>query len=210
MKSTVWYNDNMKRNINKIVVIASSTGGPKALQRVLPLLPADIGVPIVVVQHILSGFADTLAQRLNEASEITIKGAVENEALQRGCAYFAQGGKHMHYRRNEGLGTVYFTNDPPRNGVRPCANYFYESLVDSPFDEIVCVVMTGMGMDATEGILHLEKHKKIHVIAQNEETCTVYGMPRSIIEAGKADKIVRLDDIAREIILSVGEEKNGR
>ena len=80
----------------------------------------------------------------------------------------------------------------------------YESLIDSSFDEVVCVVMTGMGADGTEGILNLSKSKKIHVIAQNEETCTVYGMPRSIVQTGLVDAIVPLDEVADQIIKEVG------
>lgn len=196
--------------MNKIVAIAVSTGGPKALQHVIPKLPVDLDAPVVLVQHMLAGFTKDLAKRLNEISRIEVKEASHYEAVKKGCVYLARGGKHLNYAASMGLGTLYYSDQPNRQGVKPCSDYLYESLADSPFDEVVCVVMTGMGCDATEGILHLEKRKKIFVIAQDEESCTVYGMPRSIIEAKKANKIVPLDQIAQEIILRVGVRKDGR
>ena len=80
----------------------------------------------------------------------------------------------------------------------------YESLIESKFDEIVCVVMTGMGADGTKGIINLKEKKKLHVIAQDAETCAVYGMPRSVVNAGLADQVVPLEQIAQEIIMNVG------
>ena len=91
-----------------------------------------------------------------------------------------------------------------REGVRPCANYMYESLVGSGYDEVVCVVLTGMGCDGTAGIVELKKNQKVRVIAQNEESCTVYGMPRSIVDGGLADDVVPLSQVADQIIKNVG------
>lgn len=196
--------------MNKIVAIAVSTGGPKALQHVIPKLPVDLDAPVILVQHMLTGFTKDLAKRLNQLSRIEVKEAVEYEPIRKGRVYIAQGGLHLNYKANLELGTFYYSDQPNRQGVKPCSDYLFESLADSPFDEVVCVVMTGMGCDGTEGIIHLEKKKNIFVIAQSSETCTVYGMPRSIIEAKKADKIVPLDQIAQEIILRVGVRKDGR
>lgn len=196
--------------MSKIVAIAVSTGGPKALQHVIPKLPADLDAPVLLVQHMLAGFTKDLAKRLGQISKIRVKEAVEYEPIQKGCVYLARGGKHMNYTKNLELGTIYYSDEPTRQGVKPCADYLFESLINSSFDEIVCVVMTGMGCDATEGIIHLEKRKKIFVIAQNSESCTVYGMPRSIVEAKRANRIVPLDQIAQEIILRVGVRKDGR
>lgn len=195
--------------MGKIVAIASSTGGPRALQHVVTKLPAGLDAPVLLVQHMLPGFTQALAKRLDELSEIRVKEAVENEAIQKGCVYVAPGGVHMNYEKGTGLGKLYFSDQPNRQGVKPCADYLFESLRESSFDEIICVVMTGMGSDATEGILHLAAKKKIFVIAQDEPSCTVYGMPRSIVEAGKANKVVDLDQIAQEIILKVGVKKDG-
>ena len=188
----------------KIVAIASSTGGPKALQQVIPKLPGNLCAPVLLVQHMPKGFTLSLAEHLNEQSDIVVEEAKENTRLENGHVYIAQGGKHLKaaYRNN-----AYFlecTDEPTREGVKPCANYMFESLIDSVFDEVVCVVMTGMGSDGTEGIVNLSKSKKVHVIAQNEDTCTVYGMPRSIVLAGLANDIVPLEEVAEQIIKEVG------
>ena len=196
--------------MNKIVAIAVSTGGPKALQHVIPKLPADLDAPVVLVQHMLAGFTKDLAKRLDETSKIHVKEAVNYEAIKKGWVYLARGGMHLNYAVSMDLGTLYYSDQPTRQGVKPCADYLFESLALSHFDEIVCVVMTGMGADGTEGILHLAKRKNIFVIAQDSATSTVFGMPRSIIEARKANKIVPLDQIAQEIILRVGVKKDGR
>ncbi|MDE6167158.1 MAG: chemotaxis response regulator protein-glutamate methylesterase [Acetatifactor sp.] len=188
----------------KIVAIASSTGGPKALHNVIPNLPAELDAPVLLVQHMPKGFTASLAERLNDISPIGVKEAQEGDELQKGMVYIAMGGLHMVVRHAGGRYTIHYTDEPNREGVKPCANYMYESLSDSSFDKIVCVVMTGMGADGTEGIKNLEAKKKVHVIAQDQATCTVYGMPKSVVNAGMADQVVPLDQIAQEIILNVG------
>ena len=189
---------------NKIVALASSTGGPKALQSVIPRLPKNLKAPVVIVQHMPAGFTASLAERLDSLSEIHVKEAVEGDVLEAGTVYFAMGGKHLNVQTSAGKYSIHYTDQPTREGVRPCANYMYESLMDSRYDQVVCVVMTGMGADGTEGIKHLKEKKKIHVIAQEASTCAVYGMPRSIVNAELADQIVPLDQIAQEIIMNVG------
>lgn len=189
---------------NRIVAIASSTGGPKALQAVIPRLPGDLNAPVVIVQHMPAGFTASLAERLNSLSELSVKEAADGDVLERGKAYIAQGGKHMNIRYAGGRHTIYYTDEPAREGVKPCANYMFESLAGSRYDEVVCVVMTGMGADGTKGITYLKSKKKIHVIAQAEESCAVYGMPKSIVTAGLSNQIVTLEQIAQEVIMSVG------
>lgn len=189
---------------NKIVALASSTGGPKALQSVIPRLPKNLKAPMVVVQHMPAGFTASLAERLDTLSEIHVKEAAEGDTLEAGIVYIARGGKHLNVQSSMGKYTIHYTDQPTREGVKPCANYMYESLRDSRFDQIVCVVMTGMGADGTEGIEHLKARKKIHVIAQEASTCAVYGMPKSVVNAGLSDQIVPLDQIAQEIIMNVG------
>jgi two-component system chemotaxis response regulator CheB len=190
---------------NKIVAIASSTGGPKALQSVIPNLPSDIDAPVLLVQHMPKGFTASLAERLNSLSAVTVKEAAEGMELEKGTVYVAMGGLHMNVAVNlKGKATIHYTDEPNREGVKPCANYMFESLSKSTYDNILCVVMTGMGADGTEGIKNLSLRKKIHVISQNQETCTVYGMPKSVEKAGLANQVVGLDQIAQEIILHVG------
>lgn len=188
----------------KVIAIASSTGGPKALQSVVPKLPSNLKAPVLIVQHMPAGFTEALAGRLDSLSDIPVKEAAEGDVLENGRVYLAQGGRHMNVARAAGREVIHYTDEPIREGVRPCANYMYESLADSSYDEVVCVIMTGMGADGTAGIRNLMKQKKVTVVAQNEQTCTVYGMPRSIVLAGLADREVPLGEIANEIIKNVG------
>lgn len=188
----------------KIVAIASSTGGPKALQEVIPRLPAELDAPVLLVQHMPKGFTASLAERLNDLSPIHVKEAAEGDELQKGTVYVAMGGKHMNVKRSGAKTVIHYSDEPTREGVKPSANYMYESLADTAYDKIVCVVMTGMGADGTEGIKNLESKKKAHVISQDQESCTVYGMPKAVAQAGLSDQVVPLEQIAQEIILHVG------
>ena len=189
---------------NKIVALASSTGGPKALQSVIPRLPKNLKASVVIVQHMPVGFTASLAERLNSLSEIRVKEAAEGDVLENGVVYISMGGKHLNVVPDAGKYKIHYSDEPSREGVKPCANYMYESLRESKFDQIVCVVMTGMGADGTKGIINLKEKKKLHVIAQDAETCAVYGMPRSVVNAGLADQVVPLEQIAQEIIMNVG------
>lgn len=189
---------------NKIVAIASSTGGPRALQSVIPKLPVSLNAPVLVVQHMPAGFTASLAERLNVLSEINVREAAEGETLEPGSVYISRGGMHMNVVSKCGRYSIHYSDEPSREGVKPCANYMYESLTKSNFDEIVCVVMTGMGADGTQGISNLKAEKKVHVIAQEQSTCAVYGMPKSIVNAGLSNQVVPLEQIAQEIILNVG------
>lgn len=194
----------VRGNGKKIVAIACSTGGPKALQSVLPYLSEDINAPIVIVQHMPVGFTLSFAQRLDQISKLKVKEAVEGDILENGYVYIAKSGYHLNLVTSRRTTCVHYTEEPYRKGVRPSANYMYESLEKSDYDEIVCVVMTGMGEDGTEGILHLKEKKNTYVITQDEESCVVYGMPKSVVNAGLSDLSVSLSTIAKEIILRVG------
>ena len=189
---------------SRIVAIASSTGGPRALQSVIPKLPKNLKTPVVLVQHMPEGFTASLAERLDSLSEVKVKEAAEGDVLQPGCVYISRGGKHMHIIKQGGKSVIHYMDGPTREGVRPCANFMYESLMDSDYDEICCVVLTGMGADGTEGIKNLKGKKKVYVIGQEESTCTVYGMPKAVATAGLVDQVVKLEDVAQEIILHVG------
>ena len=190
---------------SKIVAIASSTGGPKALQAVIPKLPKNLKAPVLIVQHMPIGFTASLAERLNSLSDVEVKEAAEGDVLEPGHVYLSCGGKHMNVSKRGIKYTIHYSDEPSREGVKPCANYMYESLIKSDFDEIICVVMTGMGADGTKGIGNLKAAgKKIHVIAQEESTCAVYGMPKSVVNANLSNQIIPLEQIAQEIILNVG------
>lgn len=189
---------------NKIVALACSTGGPRALQYVIPFLPENLDAPVVLVQHMPEGFTASLSNRLDELSRIKVKEACDGDILQKGTVYIAKGGSQMRIKKSAAGYALSVTVEAARNGLKPCADIMYESLMNTSFDEITCVVMTGMGADGTQGILQLEKTNKIYVIGQNAESCTVYGMPKAIAEAGAVDEVVSLKQIADAITKHVG------
>lgn len=189
---------------NAVVAIACSTGGPKALAEVIPKLPENLDAPVLIVQHMPEGFTKSLAQRLDERSPLHVMEAENNMEIQKGCAYIARGGKHMEIVRRDGKHYLILKDGPAREGVRPCANFMYESLAESGYARVVCVVMTGMGADGTAGIRNLHQKKPIYVIAQQKESCAVYGMPRSIVASGLTNQIEPVENVADAIIKSVG------
>ena len=190
---------------NKLVALACSTGGPKALQSVIPYLPANLDAPMLLVQHMPAGFTKSMADRLNEVSKIKVKEAEDGDKLEKGKVYVAPGGKHMEVVKcPDGSHKISLNNMPAIGGLRPCANITYDSLSKTGFDEVVCVVLTGMGADGTNGILSLSSHKPIHIISQSAETCVVYGMPKAIEETGMVDEVVALEKVAETITKNVG------
>ena len=193
------------RTDKKLVALACSTGGPKALQSVIPYLPKNLDAPMVLVQHMPPGFTKSMADRLNELSEISVKEAQEGDMLEKGHVYVAPGGKHMEVvKMRDGSHRIALNDMPPIGGLRPCANIMFDSLTKTDYDEIICIVLTGMGADGTNGILSLNRKKPIHVIAQDAQTCVVYGMPRAIAEAGMVDEMVPLEQVAKTITKNVG------
>ena len=195
---------------NKVVAIAISTGGPKALQSVIPFLPAGLNAPVVLVQHMPQGFTESFAERLNKISEIDVAEGKDGEVLEKGHVYIAKAGYHLNLVKDRDKMKIRYSQEAYREGVRPCANYMYESLANSPYDEVVGVVMTGMGADGTEGIKNLKgSGKPTYVITQEGDSCVVNGMPRACVKAGLSDATVTLNQIAQEIILRVGVKADG-
>ena len=188
----------------KIVAVASSTGGPKALHSVIPKLPKNLNAPVILVQHMPPGFTKSLAERLDSLGDISVKEAEEGDLLEKGKVYIAPGGRHMKVAKSGSRVRIYFSDEPHREGVKPCANYMYESLLDTDYAGVCCVVLTGMGMDGTEGIKNLEKGKRVHIISQDEATCAVYGMPKAIAQTGLVNEVLPLDRIAAAITKEIG------
>jgi two-component system chemotaxis response regulator CheB len=179
----------------KIVAVASSTGGPGALYKFIPFIPADIPAALFIVQHMPAGFTRSLADRLNELSQVSVKEAEDGDKLSEGQAILAKGGYHMLIDRGY---RVRLTKDPPVFGLRPAADITMSSVAPLYGKDIIFVVLTGMGSDGTKGAV-LVKNAGGHIIAQDEESCIVYGMPRSVVEAGVADKVLPLTSIAEEV-----------
>ena len=199
-----------KEGKNKLVALACSTGGPKSLQSVIPKLPENLDAPVVLVQHMPQGFTNSLAMRLDEMSKVRVKEAADGDILQKGWVYIAPGGKQMRVIKVGNVYKIATTDEPARDALRPCANIMYESLMYSTFDEITCVVLTGMGADGTQGIGALGETNSIYVIAQDEATSVVYGMPKAIADSKQTDEIVPLEKVADAITKNVGVLNNGR
>lgn len=189
---------------SEIVTIGISTGGPNALARMMPMLPNDLGVPIVIVQHMPPVFTKSLAGSLNAKCSLVVKEAEDGEALQPNVAYIAPGGKQMRLRASgDGQNRlIKITNDPPENSCKPSADYLFRSVGDYYVGRATAVIMTGMGSDGTRG-LEVLKQKGTFIIGQNEASCVVYGMPKAPAEKGLTDVVVPLDRIADEIVKSV-------
>lgn len=195
----------VKRGRDKLVAMACSTGGPKSLQQVIPYLPANLDAGVVLVQHMPKGFTASLAMRLNSLSKINVAEARDGDIIEKGHVYIAPGGMHIRIERLNGKHIIKYYDVPAVDGLKPCANIMYESLLDTVYDEITCAVLTGMGADGTKGIKALsDAHRKIYVIGQDAETSVVYGMPRAIAEAGLANEVQPLEKIAESIIKNVG------
>ncbi|MBM9602956.1 protein-glutamate methylesterase/protein-glutamine glutaminase [Desulfopila inferna] len=189
------------RGRSEIIAIGVSTGGPNALTQVLPKLPGNIGIPIIIVQHMPPVFTKSLAASLNKKCELTVKEAEDRESLQNNTVYIAPGGKQMKLvagadGRNR---QIKITNDPPENSCRPSVDYLFRSVADYYVNRSTAVIMTGMGSDGTKG-LQVLRNKGCFIIAQDEKSCVVYGMPKSPIESGLVDIVAPLDKLADEIL----------
>lgn len=184
------------------IAIGSSTGGPDALRRVLPLLPADLSVPIFIVQHMPVKFAESLARRLDELTPFPVHLAETGMLVEPGHCYFAPGGLHLTaVKRSRGM-VCRLVDEPPRHGCRPSVDVLLESLVDCYGERMVATILTGMGSDGLEGCRAV-KAAGGAVVAQDQESCAVYGMPKAVVTAGLADVVLPLDTIGE--VLSRGE-----
>ena len=205
VESTVKGAVNVKPGKSKLVALACSTGGPKSLQQVIPFLPANLDAPVVMVQHMPKGFTESLAARLDGLGEIKVHEAKNGDLVEKGHVYIAPGGMHIRVEKKGSQHFIRYEDVPPVDGLKPCANIMYRSLLSCDYDEITCVVLTGMGADGTAGIKELAASgQKIHVIGQDKDSCVVYGMPRALAEAGLTNEVVPLNKITQSIIKNVG------
>lgn len=188
-----------------VIAIGTSTGGPRALQEVIPLFPKDIPAAILIVQHMPPGFTKSLAERLDSLSYIDVKEAQNGDILKPGCAYLAPGDYHMVLNKGSGEDLkIELNKNPQVTGHRPSVNVMMDSVAGTVTNRnLIAVMMTGMGNDGSEGILKIKK-KGGKTIAQDEETCVVYGMPKSAVAVGAVDKIVPLQEITKEALKFMG------
>ncbi|NLL37785.1 MAG: chemotaxis response regulator protein-glutamate methylesterase [Fretibacterium sp.] len=186
----------------EIVAVAASTGGPVALQQLLAALPGDFPAPIVVTQHMPKDFTASFARRLDGTSALKVVEGASGLRLKPGMAVIAPGGAHMLVRR-KGTGVFCELSDaPPLLSVKPSANIMFLSVADEFGGKVVGVVLTGMGRDGADGALALHR-KGAHIIAESQETCVIYGMPRAAVEAGGVDELLPLPDIPASLVREV-------
>ena len=173
------------------MVVGASTGGPEALRHMLQKLPGNFPVPIVVVQHMPSQFTQALADRLNSVCSLEVVEAEQGMPLNAGRIYVAPGGRHLRFEQHSERLVVGITEDPPENNCRPAVDYTLRSACESLDGRVLAVILTGMGRDGLGGSEVLKKLGG-RVVAQHADECTVFGMPKAVIEAGLADRIVKL------------------
>lgn len=173
----------------KLIAIGSSTGGPPVLQTILCKLPADLDIPVVVVQHISPGFVDGLVDWLRSTSSLPVKVASQGELLKSGTVYFAPDSLQMAVGSDS---RVILRDDPPENSCRPSVSYLFRSLAESLKDRAIGVLLTGMGRDGADG-LKLMKDQGGVTLVQDKESCVVFGMPAEAIQLGAANYVLAPD-----------------
>jgi two-component system, chemotaxis family, protein-glutamate methylesterase/glutaminase len=183
----------------RAVVIATSTGGPRALSRLLPELPAPIGEGIVVVQHMPAGFTGSLAARLDRDSALHVREAKAGDALDPRTALIAPGGSHLRLE----AGRSVLSDDQPIGGLRPRADLTIADVVETWGERTLLVVLTGMGRDGVEGARAVREAGG-RIICEAAESCVVYGMPRAVVEDGLADLSLPLHELAPAIVAEAG------
>jgi two-component system chemotaxis response regulator CheB len=189
---------------SEVVAIGVSTGGPNALGRMLPDLPRDINVPVLIVQHMPPLFTHSLAQSLDAKCAIRVKEGEDGEPVQSNTAYIAPGGRQMKVvlGADGGRKLIRVTDDPPENNCKPSVDYLFRSVSHHYLGRATGVILTGMGNDGTLGLKLMKRNGAIS-IAQDEASCVVFGMPKEAIEANVVDIVAPLDRIASEVIKTV-------
>ncbi|WP_297285786.1 chemotaxis protein CheB [uncultured Brachyspira sp.] len=184
----------------KLIAIGISTGGPKALRILIPSIPKDFPIPILIAQHIPKDFSYSLAKGLNDVSQITVKEAEDNEEIKSGFAYICPGENNMGiYLDNNNIKIKLQPNLKSDLPYIPSINYLFNTINDNIKNQAIAVIMTGMGNDGTEGIINLYNNKNL-TIAQDKITSTIFGMPKSAIENNAVHFIVSLYDMADFLI----------
>jgi len=185
-----------------MIVIGVSTGGPNALNLLMSMMPKKIGCPILIVQHMPPFFTASLASFLAKKSGLDVREASEGETVLPDCVYIAPGGKHMVLKKHAELGGGYrlhMNEDAPVNSCRPAVDVLFHSVADQFSGSTLSVILTGMGEDGADGVATLKRSPNHYSIAQDENSCVVYGMPRAVVERGLADEVLPLEQIAGRI-----------
>ncbi|MCR5175925.1 MAG: chemotaxis response regulator protein-glutamate methylesterase [Anaerovibrio sp.] len=186
---------------NKLIVLGTSTGGPKALQYVIPKLPANMPCGMVIVQHMPAGFTKSLAERLDASSKVHVKEAEDKEPILPGYVYIAPGDYHLEIEGSSSQRVISLNQKPPLAAHRPAVDIMFDSAVQYGKD-VVSVILTGMGCDGAAGMKKIKKAGG-YIIAESSETTVVYGMPKAVADAGIADEILPVQCIADAIMNAV-------
>jgi len=197
--------DNLFANIStkfKVVIIAASTGGPVAVQRILQQLPPNFALPIVLIQHMPAAFSAAFAERLNESCALQVFEAKNGDTLQAGKVLIAPGGKQLVFTPQHSIKIIESNN----YSYQPCADLTFTNAAKIFGNEVLALVLTGMGQDGASGAQIL-KQKGAQIWAQNEASCMIYGMPAAVIKAKTADQIYNLDELAQGLIQVAGQKE---
>lgn len=198
-----------RMDATKIVAIGISTGGPNALQYLLSQMPADFPGSIVVVQHMPEGFTELFARRLDESCALEVKEAQSGDVLTAGRVLICPGDRHIKVRRMALAHTVVLSDEPRANGHRPSVDVLFRSMATEFGSHGIGVLMTGMGDDGADG-MRLIKQAGGMTIAQSEESCVVFGMPKAAIERGFAMRVVPLDALAEVLTIHCNRDRIAR
>lgn len=183
-----------------IVAIGSSTGGPKALQEILPHLPGDLSVPILIVQHMPPGFTAPFAQRLNNLCAVKVREAIHRDPIEPGVIYIAPAGRHMTVNRSsESRACIHLDTQPEHCLHMPSVDVMMKSVAANYRGQAMGIILTGMGADGAEGMMAIHRQGGL-TIGQDEATCTVYGMPRACAEQGTLARVVPLSQVPAQIM----------
>jgi len=193
------YRNNRRQVTNNLdlLVIVASTGGPVAIQKVLTQLTENCSFPVIIVQHMPHNFTKSFAERLNQLSKVKVKEAVDGDVLIAGEVFLAPGGMQMEIVSTSGKKKVTIREKQAAEIYSPCADITLSSIAQVYSKNVLTVVLTGMGSDGKEGVVKL-KQKQLFIWAQDEASCTIYGMPKAIVDSNLADKVYSLDEIANE------------
>jgi two-component system chemotaxis response regulator CheB len=199
-KEIITQTEQVKKSNFEILTIGASTGGPPVLQSILSKLSPDLRVPIVIVQHITSGFINGLVDWLEKTTPFTVHVATEKHLLQPGHVYFAPDNMHMGVRSNK---TVYFSNDPPEHSIRPSVSFLFRSVCKSFGDKSIGILLTGMGKDGARELKEMYDNNAI-TIAQDKETSTVFGMPGEAVRLNGAKYVLSPENMVRRLNYWIG------
>lgn len=184
----------------EVIAIGASTGGPNALAEILPKLPGDLGVPILLVQHMPPVFTASMASSLDRKCSLKVKEAADQEIVQPNTVYIAPGGHHMTVKRNKNNQVQIILNDEkPEHSCRPSVDVLFRSIAETYQHNILSIVLTGMGQDGALGVKAL-KRGGCYSLTQSEKSCVVYGMPQAVVKMDLSDEAVDLQDMAERII----------